>query len=130
MRPSRSKDRAMWTRNLEHEVISIWESARKNGKSHTWILEQYQLRVRNSPRFDKLSNEERYGIFTVHLACGEMANRRDLVWRLGPQDGPRAENAAWDDQTSQLARDGKLYGAHFWRGTDCAFSTYACLNDK
>lgn len=127
LRPSRSKDRPLWARNLEQHVISIWDTARREGHTHAQILARYAAEVAGSPRFAQLSGVERACIFATFLACSEMANRRDLEWRLGPSTGPLPLPHVWGEGSalSQLARTpGALYGAHFWRGTDKAFTDY------
>lgn len=132
-RPSRSKDRPMWARDLEHRVISIWETARRQQLTHAEILRRYREEIRGDTRYLQLSNEERACIFATYLACSEMANRRDLEWRLGPSSGPLPLPHIWGEgsQLSALAREpGALYGAHFWHGTDKPFGEYLPCDRK
>lgn len=130
-RPSRSKDRPMWARDLEHQTVSLWETARRQHLTHAEILDRYRTEIQESTRYSQLSNEQRACVFATFLACSEITSRRDLEWRLGPASGPLPGPHVWGEGStlSTLAREpGALYGAHFWSGTDKPFSEYKPTN--
>lgn len=135
MKPSRSKDRPVWVRDLESRVITIWEDARKNGHTHEALLEARKARIFDSPHWRQLTQGERARIIAFWNACNDMAYRRDLVWRLGPKDAPLPETLHgmhdWTEGSPlpELSRiSGALFGGHFWRGTENPFSGYTCIN--
>jgi hypothetical protein len=130
---SRSVHRRQWARDLQARVITIWDDARKRGLTHDQILTGRQTEIFESPHWGQLSHRERAEINAWFHACSEMAQRRDLVWRLGPKSGPLPEDVQgqWGEGSPfpPLARTpGALYGAHFWRGTDRPFNAYTCTN--
>jgi hypothetical protein len=134
---SRSKDRHTWVRELCSNVVSIWEDARRDGLTYAEILEHYKgPRVMSHPRWFQISASERDTVRAYFSACSDMAWRRDLVWRLGPKDGPHGDEPApghvndWNGGVlSALAQTpGQLFGAHFWRGTLKPFNEYKPTN--
>lgn len=133
---SRSKNRSVWAGDLRSRVLTIWETARKEGRTHAQILEARTREIYDSPVWLKLASYERAEINAFFHACSDMAYRRDIVWRLGPVEGPLPETAdgmgVWGEGSplSTLCRiPGALYGGHFWRGTEKTFSGYTCTNE-
>ena len=136
---SRSLDRSQWAREHASTAIQIWEHARKEQRTHAWILEQRQRLIYDRPTWRMLTAYERAEVNATFRAASDIAWRRDLTHRLGPVSGPLPEASKpngsdlhdWSEGSPLplLARTpGALYGGTFWRGTDSCFDTYSCSN--
>lgn len=110
----------------------------RRAKAYHWqhgaILEHRTDEIFGDHWYRKLTIADREYLRAVWDTLSDLQWQRDLVWRLGPAEGPVPEDqhdAGWQEGgifTILCRQPGKLYGAHFWRGTDLPFNSYACTN--
>lgn len=132
-RPSRSKDRPHWVRDLEASIVSIFQTAKRDHLTHGQILDLRTSRVFNSPRWRLLTQTEREYLRGVFAGCMALTWRLDVEWCLGTEavKFPADDIDRWAEgsELSQLCRQpGKLFGGHCWRGTDIPFDGWKATN--
>jgi hypothetical protein len=122
---------------LKSRALDIYRRAVAYKLSHERILELHR-ELYADPAWKRLTQAGRFAISELMgQAQSSLYETGQLVWRLGPETGPLPEDCdGWKatetgpGPLSVLCRQpGKLYGAHFWAGTDTPFSPYVSTNE-
>jgi hypothetical protein len=133
IRPSRSKQRPVWVRDLEARIVTIFQTAKRNRLTHGEILDMRTSQIFDSPRWRQLTQTEQEYLRGVFSGCMELTQRLDIEWRLGtatvkfsPAD---IDRWAEGSELSRLCRiPGALFGGHCWKGTDIPFDGWKATN--
>ena len=121
-------------RNLDNRqkmvarIDSLYRQARMFHWTHTELLDRYRTDVLESPAYRKNTQVNRAFVQGYRDALDD-ALWLDMVWRLGPAEGPcRNAHTEWTEQMSELSQAKALYGGHFWKDApESVFTEYKAL---
>jgi hypothetical protein len=120
---------------LRSRLIGLTRQAIAEHWTHENLLAEEQRLIFTVPAFHKLTQVDRARLREVRSVWRDRINQELVIWRLGPESGPLPETAHgihdWPEggELSTLCRQpGKLYGAHFWRGTDQPWGEWKATN--